>query len=49
MLSIILDTQKTMASIELTEAFLAAKQRAFSPNTRRAYRDVHVGVVTTQI
>ncbi len=27
-----------MNLIELTEAFLAAKQHAFSPNTRRAYR-----------
>jgi len=27
-----------MDLIELTEAFLAAKQHAFSPNTRRAYR-----------
>ncbi len=27
-----------MDLLELTEAFLAAKQHAFSPNTRRAYR-----------
>ena len=27
-----------MDLIELTEAFLAAKQHAFAPNTRRAYR-----------
>src|SRR5215469_13893410 len=35
---IILDTEESMDLIELTEAFLAAKQHAFSPNTRRAYR-----------
>ena len=27
-----------MGLIELTEAFLAAKQHAFAPNTRRAYQ-----------
>jgi site-specific recombinase XerD len=37
-IEIILDTGESMDLIELTEAFLAAKQYAFSPNTRRAYR-----------
>ncbi len=35
---IILDKEESVDLIELTEAFLAAKQHAFSPNTRRAYR-----------
>ena len=38
MLSIILNREEAMYLLELTEAFLAAKQHAFAPNTRRAYR-----------
>jgi site-specific recombinase XerD len=38
MLSIILNREEAMNLLELTEAFLAAKQHAFSSNTRRAYR-----------
>ena len=43
-IEIILDTEESMDWIELIEAFLAAKQRTFAPNTRRAYRYVNFGI-----